>query len=268
MIKGGLSKSLRQDRAVWILDVTGVWLFVGKAITLGGTYYFANIVNQSLSRIPTIKLLPRISSVPVQIVLYLLLADLVGYWLHRTFHKIPALWMLHKFHHSATEMGVFTARRDNPLVVPLFILFTGLPVSIFGAPSEVPLWITFFAILHSLIIHSQIPSDWGFFGRWVLVSPYGHTVHHSKASHHLNKNFCFMFPLWDHVFGSYYGGSDEVVAIGVDEPDSGRSLVRALIDDTGSCIGVSLKAALSWYGLSVSPGPRAAPLDRHDGMNI
>ena len=241
IINGNISKTLRQDIIIWILEIANILTFVGKVITLGATYYLANILNQWVQGISVFKFLSKIPSLPVQIVLFLLFSDFVGYWLHRAFHKHRALWMLHKFHHSASEMTVFNATRDNPIVIPLFVLFTGLPVAIFGAPSEVPLWITFFGIWHALIIHSQISSNWGVIGRWFIVSPHWHTVHHSKSKQHEDKNFSFLFPIWDHVFGTYYSGVEPVSKIGINEPDAGLSFCNQIFKDTTTSISLLLK---------------------------
>lgn len=244
LFQGNLSKSLKQDIVIWILDTLAIWLLIGKIITLGATFYFAANMNQWISSISPMQFIPYISSLPVQILLYLLLADFVGYWLHRIFHQIQPLWILHKFHHRATEMGIFTARRDNPLVVPLFIIFTGLPVALFGVPSQVPLWITFFAISHALIIHSQILSNWGFIDRWIIVSPYMHRVHHSIQTKHFNKNFAFMFPIWDHIFGTYYSNNDIVLSVGVNEQMTEKSTLKQLLTDTHASINLMFKPFL------------------------
>ena len=222
LIKGDLPKTSRQDIVIWFLDISGAWLFLGKLITLGATFYFAVNFNPWLSNIfsnnfSAIRFLPLITLLPIQILIYFLISDFVGYWLHRTFHRAQLLWTLHKFHHSATEMSIFTARRDNPVVVPIFVLFTGLPVILFGYPSEFPLWVIFLGTLHASLIHSQIASNWGIIGRWLVVSPLGHLIHHSKAEPHHDKNFAFMFPIWDHIFGTFYNGDVRVQSIGIKE---------------------------------------------------
>jgi sterol desaturase/sphingolipid hydroxylase (fatty acid hydroxylase superfamily) len=53
--------------------------------------------------------------------------------------------------------------------------------------------------------HSEIDSDWGWFGRWIFGSPKVHQYHHSIDDEHRDVNFgnC---PLWDHVFGTWYDG--------------------------------------------------------------
>jgi sterol desaturase/sphingolipid hydroxylase (fatty acid hydroxylase superfamily) len=53
----------------------------------------------------------------LQILFVLLFQSLVLYWMHRLEHTIPALWALHKFHHSADNMSILNAERQTHLVV-------------------------------------------------------------------------------------------------------------------------------------------------------
>lgn len=240
LLSNRVSRSMREDILVWALDITGVWLFLGKVLTLGVTFLVAARFNLFVSTTTSVKFLPGISNLFLQLLVFLLLADFVGYWLHRLFHKVKKGWMLHKFHHSATELTIFTARRDNPLVVPFFVLLSELPVAIFGGPREFPLYVIFFGSFHALIIHSQISSDWGWIGRWVLVSPKGHKIHHSMNELHFDKNFAFMFPIWDRIFGSFYIGKDPVTEVGI-KSVSGTTIWETLISDTCSAFSVSYK---------------------------
>jgi hypothetical protein len=42
----------------------------------------------------------------VQFVVIMLLTDLVQYWVHRAFHRVPWLWKFHSVHHSARKIGL------------------------------------------------------------------------------------------------------------------------------------------------------------------
>ena len=59
------------------------------------------------------------------------LTDLVQYWLHRLFHKVPFLWGFHAVHHSAKTMDWMAGARMHFMeiivlrgttVIPMFIL--------------------------------------------------------------------------------------------------------------------------------------------------
>jgi sterol desaturase/sphingolipid hydroxylase (fatty acid hydroxylase superfamily) len=52
--------------------------------------------------------------------------------------------------------------------------------------------------------HSQLDWNFGFVGRWILVSPAAHRLHHSGDPKHFGKNFGNSFIFWDRLFGTYH----------------------------------------------------------------
>ncbi|SFP50396.1 sterol desaturase family protein [Tranquillimonas alkanivorans] len=147
-----------------------------------------------------------------------LVSDLATYVVHRLYHTIPALWEIHKVHHSAEVMSPLTIFRIHPLydlaaralkallMGPLqglvFFAWAG-PVdamTAFGANLV-------FAVFHMFgagLRHSHV---WLSYGPWlerVFISPAQHQIHHSVARKHWDKNFGQIFALWDWVFGSLY----------------------------------------------------------------
>lgn len=67
----------------------------------------------------------------------------------------------------------------------------------------VPILMFLFNVLGYNLRHSHFWLRWP--GVWskVFPSPAHHHVHHSCHPDHLDKNFAFMFPLWDVLFGTY-----------------------------------------------------------------
>jgi sterol desaturase/sphingolipid hydroxylase (fatty acid hydroxylase superfamily) len=63
----------------------------------------------------------------------------------------------------------------------------------------------------------MLPWRWGWFGKYVVYPPTGHRVHHSALPEHRDKNFAGIFPIWDHLFGTYYQGEDINEEVGVDD---------------------------------------------------
>ena len=47
----------------------------------------------------------------VQVVVIMFFTDLIQYWLHRAFHRVPALWRFHAVHHSARTMDWMAGAR-------------------------------------------------------------------------------------------------------------------------------------------------------------
>ena len=78
--------------------------------------------------------------------------------------------------------------------------------------------------------HSHIWLAWPpWLGR-IFGSPANHQFHHSLEERHINKNFGFMFALWDWIFGTLYLPRErETFRIGLsDEEDGDYSNIFAL----------------------------------------
>lgn len=143
--------------------------------------------------------------------------DLVGYLTHYAQHKIPFLWEFHKVHHSLEVMHPLSNYREHPIdnifyagaIGATYGLIMGLTTNAFGyLPTMpqllgVPLLFFAFNILGYNLRHSHIWFRWP--GKWSMVfaSPAHHQVHHSCHPDHLDKNFGFMLPVWDVLFGTY-----------------------------------------------------------------
>jgi sterol desaturase/sphingolipid hydroxylase (fatty acid hydroxylase superfamily) len=162
--------------------------------------------------------------------------SLVNYWVHRLEHAVPALWALHKFHHSADRMTILTAHRQTDLtrsveqlleVFP-FVFLAMLSQPQLGLSASNPylalavafaLWRIFIRV-NQYLVHSNLTTDYGWFGRWLLVSPRMHRLHHARDVRYHDKNFTFDLVLWDRIFGTYAvcdATEIDEVPLGVDE---------------------------------------------------
>jgi sterol desaturase/sphingolipid hydroxylase (fatty acid hydroxylase superfamily) len=160
---------------------------------------------------------------------YYLFSSFIGYWQHRLMHW-RWFWQLHRFHHAATEFNVFTTFRVNPAeaitVIPAVLPFFFLKVPSTGLFA---VFIVANQVLASLQ-HSSLPWTLGWLGRWVITAPTNHQVHHSIDPEHRDKNFSSC-PLWDHMFGTWYGGPNRPSAYGIPDPAHvERPLTQWLID--------------------------------------
>jgi sterol desaturase/sphingolipid hydroxylase (fatty acid hydroxylase superfamily) len=143
--------------------------------------------------------------------------DFVAYAIHYLQHKVPVLWEFHKVHHSLEVMHPLSNYREHPIdnifyavgVGATYGLIMGLANALFGyVPGVpqllgVPLVIFAFNFLGYNLRHSHIWLRWP--GRWAMAfaSPAHHHVHHSCHPDHVDKNFAFIFPLWDVLFRTY-----------------------------------------------------------------
>jgi sterol desaturase/sphingolipid hydroxylase (fatty acid hydroxylase superfamily) len=147
---------------------------------------------------------------------YFLLGNLAYYWIHRAQHS-RLLWPLHRMHHSADEMTLLTAFRHNIFSETMFKFVQAIPLSLLMVPDDAILIAGYVATLHTFLHHGNWTSDWGWFGRWVLVSPLHHRLHHSRNPDDHGTNFGTML-LWDHLFGTFRQPASKSFPLGVDEP--------------------------------------------------
>jgi sterol desaturase/sphingolipid hydroxylase (fatty acid hydroxylase superfamily) len=131
--------------------------------------------------------------------------DLVIYVQHVLFHHVPALWRLHKVHHTDLDFDATTGVRFHPVEIALSMGIKLAAVAALGAPPAAV--VTFEVLLNatSLFNHGNVslPARWDAVLRRLVVTPEMHRVHHSIKPHETNSNFGFNLPWWDHVFGTY-----------------------------------------------------------------
>lgn len=191
----------------------------------------------------------------VQVGCLLLLQSFVNYWMHRLEHTIPALWALHKFHHSADRMSMLTAeRRSEPLraveaallFVPFALLGTATADRPAAAGPVVLLIAAYFAYntflrINGYLCHSNLTTDYGWIGRWLLVSPRMHRLHHASAPEYHDRNFTFDFVIWDRLFGTYASCAAEQL------PDIALGLGANPFNNDNSVKGVLREYFLTTY---------------------
>jgi sterol desaturase/sphingolipid hydroxylase (fatty acid hydroxylase superfamily) len=187
----------------------------------------------------------------LQVVCLLLLGSLISYWVHRLEHSIPALWALHKFHHSADRMSVLTSHRQTDFTrtveqalstLPLFLFIIAEPTaSKPGLASALfPLVAVYFFYrafirVNQYLVHSNLTTDYGWIGRWLLVSPRMHRLHHARDAKYHDRNFTFDLVIWDRIFGTYAtceATEVSAVPIGLDDnPFNHTDTVKGVLRD-------------------------------------
>jgi sterol desaturase/sphingolipid hydroxylase (fatty acid hydroxylase superfamily) len=195
--------------------------------------------------------------------LYIVIWSLCEYWDHRLIHTRP-LWHLHRMHHTASELNLVTATRNHPALFAFEPLLRVWVAALLAIPAEFVLCWTVLNSVYQLFLHSSVRWNWGWFGRWVLISPTAHRVHHSTAPAHYNTNFSNFLTIWDRVFGTYYLGDVAPVTIGLDEDPSSSTARSNLWDECVADI-VQFARDLSSFALgrddleAQAAGERAGP---------
>ena len=114
-------------------------------------------------------------------------------------------------HHTDTELEAISTARQNWIEAVFNSLFITVPVLILFKVDPLQQWhagiaagITA-AVLNNLLTlsHMNVRVHVGPFAR-VWCGPQNHRIHHSLEPQHIDKNFAFMFPMWDVIFGTYY----------------------------------------------------------------
>ncbi len=176
-------------------------------------------------------------------VVAIVVADFTTFYVHYLQHKIPLLWQFHKVHHSAEVMHPLSNFREHPVDNLAYSVIVGatygvvlaLAAHAFGYVPDavsllgVPIFMFLFNVTGYNLRHSHVWLRWP--GRWSMVfpSPAHHQVHHSCHPDHLDKNFAFIFPVWDVLFGCYVMPEDNRdIKFGVTEKDRGHELNSCL----------------------------------------
>ena len=221
-------KALSPRRAV--LGASGradVGFFLLNTFSVGGLIGWA-LISQAAVAVWTAKALASLGPTPwpatgagpaLATSMAMFLAYELAYWTdHWLSHNVPALWEIHKVHHTAEALSPLTNFRVHPLDTLMFYniaaLFTGAAagaldhvfgsghgrITLFGADV---LFIAFmFSIAH--LHHSHV---WiAFRGPWakLLMSPAAHQVHHSTDPRHFGRNLGNALALFDWLFGTLY----------------------------------------------------------------
>lgn len=134
-----------------------------------------------------------------------LVLDCVIYFQHVMFHALPALWRLHRMHHSDLDFDTTTGVRFHPIEILLSMGVKLAAIMTLG-PSALAVLVFEIALnATSLFNHGnvQLPARLDRLLRRVVVTPEMHRVHHSSLPYETNSNFGFSFPWWDHLFGTY-----------------------------------------------------------------
>ena len=139
----------------------------------------------------------------VQFAGILLLTDLVQYWIHRAFHRVPVLWRFHRIHHSADVMDWLAGSRLHLVDVAVTRGLTYVPIYVLGF-AEAPLYAyVAFVSIQATFIHANVRFRFGPL-RWVLATPQFHHWHHGAEREAVDKNFAVHLPLLDWLFGTFH----------------------------------------------------------------
>jgi sterol desaturase/sphingolipid hydroxylase (fatty acid hydroxylase superfamily) len=149
--------------------------------------------------------------------LALFLAYDLGFFVdHSLKHRIPALWELHKAHHSAEVLTPLVNFRVHPLDSLILANNLALIIGVIGGVAQYALGrkavsftlfdqnvlMLLYIYLTAQLQHSEIWIPFtGVWGR-VFMSPAHHQLHHSADPAHFNCNMGASLAIWDWIAGT------------------------------------------------------------------
>lgn len=158
-----------------------------------------------------------------------LILDFSIYLQHIMFHAVPALWRLHRMHHTDLDFDVTTGARFHPIEIVLSMIIKLTVVAALGPPAVAVLVFEVILNATAMFNHGNVRIPLGFdrLLRLIVVTPDMHRVHHSVVPDEANSNFGFNVPWWDRLFGTYRAQpaeGHEGMTIGIDQFRKPRDL--------------------------------------------
>ncbi|HZT04078.1 MAG TPA: sterol desaturase family protein [Steroidobacteraceae bacterium] len=207
------SASVRMDMVTIVMQLLLPQRYLGYALSFG-LLYVIDLGTRHLQHLSATPLLPTWG---LQVLCVLLFQSFLRYWMHRLEHVIPAFWALHKFHHSAESLSLLTSARSTELARGIeaglvfapaaFLTDATAPVPSLHSPMFAIAVVYFiystFVGINGYFVHSNLTTDYGWIGRWLIVSPRMHRLHHARSPSYHDRNFTFDLVIWDRLFGTY-----------------------------------------------------------------
>jgi sterol desaturase/sphingolipid hydroxylase (fatty acid hydroxylase superfamily) len=134
----------------------------------------------------------------------LVLADsFAAYWTHRAMHAVPALWRIHRVHHTDCAVDVSTSIRNHPLELAVALPVSAAVILAVGAP--VSAVVAAQTIMVTAVIWQHADIDVPRLERALaplLITPAIHRLHHSPERPLHDSNYGELIMLWDRLFGT------------------------------------------------------------------
>ena len=149
----------------------------------------------------------------VSLILYLLVFDLVEYWIHRGQHGYTWWWKLHAVHHSQRQMTVWSDDRNHLLDDIIHDAIIVLVAQLIGVAPGQFVAIVALTQLSQSFQHANVRIWFGKLGERLWISPRFHRRHHAIGIGHEpmapvrkkkvhGNNFGVLLPWWDMAFGT------------------------------------------------------------------
>jgi sterol desaturase/sphingolipid hydroxylase (fatty acid hydroxylase superfamily) len=140
---------------------------------------------------------------------YVVVLDLMGYWIHRGQHHFEWWWQLHSLHHAQRQMTVWSDNRNHLLDSVLVDSLMVLAAQAIGVAPGQFMAVVALTRLSESFQHGNLKIWFGPVGERLWVSPRFHRLHHAIGIGHETQhktlgghNFGVLLPWWDTLFGT------------------------------------------------------------------
>ncbi len=146
----------------------------------------------------------------VGFVVYLVVFDVVDYWIHRGQHQFGWWWKLHALHHSQRQMTMWSDNRNHLLDDLIRDSIIVVVAQLIGVAPGQFVAIVAFTQLSESFQHANLRLWFGTVGERLWISPRFHRLHHAIGIGHETAgrgtvgghNFGVLLPWWDVLFGT------------------------------------------------------------------
>lgn len=161
--------------------------------------------------------------------------DLVIYFQHRIFHRVPVLWRLHAAHHCDPDIDATTALRFHPVEIGLSALVKAATVLALGIPAFAVIAFEIFLNACAMFNHANLRLARPLEALLApfLVTPRLHRIHHSVIVDEQNSNYGFSINLWDRLFGTFRRAPAQPLVTGMRSVPAARSIAPLHLIITG-----------------------------------
>ena len=220
-------RSVKFDVIGYIVEITFITRFLTILFSFGLLYKLAAILRERFS----LDLIVDIEPKWFKIIIAFLIIDFFKYFRHFLLHKIPWLWEFHKFHHSASTFNMITFTRGHFMEFAFVDFMANIVIVILGFTNvNSYIGILCFNYILSMLKHSNFNWNWGFIGRYILVSPDYHKIHHALQAKYYDKNMGNVLVVWDMIFGTYVNPGVNIKNLGIKEDIHKRNFINAQLD--------------------------------------
>lgn len=190
-------------RIEWREDL--FYFFISSLMVQGLSYLAMAPSNAIVLHMQDASFRETVAATPLwmQVITIMFLTDLVQYWVHRAFHRVPWLWRFHAIHHSARTMDWLAGSRMHLVEIVVLRSLTIIPMYALGFAMEAIYSYLVIVYLYATYIHANLKWD----VEWlkpILVTPRFHHWHHGIEKEAIDVNFAIHFPVFDRLFGTYY----------------------------------------------------------------